>query len=123
MRVRSDVVEWYEPPVEPGDDASEDEVEEEGSKSRRLGVLMLAFQVKCAKWDPPHKRDFAFVRCLKRPKRTASSAFSLLEVEKRARGDDQGVVEKLGTLGYGITARAAGSTRSPQWIRSYTAGR
>ena len=27
--LRSDVVEWYEPPVEPGDDASEDEVEED----------------------------------------------------------------------------------------------
>ena len=96
--LRSDVVEWYEPPVEPGDDASEDEVEEEGSKSRRLGVLMLAFQVKCAKWDPPHKRDFAFVRCLKRPKRSTSSAFSLLEVEKRVRGEDSDVTEKLGKL-------------------------
>ena len=44
------------------------------------------------------QRDFAFVRCLKRPKRSASSAFSLLEVEKRVRGEDSDVTEKLGKL-------------------------
>ena len=64
----------------------------------KRNFLQLAFQVKCAKWDPPHKRDFAFVRCLKRPKRSADSAFSLLEVEKCSRGDDADVTEKLGKL-------------------------
>ena len=95
------MVEWYEPPVEPADDASETEVEEEGSKSRRLGVLMLAFQVKCAAWGPPHKRDFGFVRCLRRPDRTQAAGFPLLDVEKRVTDDNQGAGERGGTLGVG----------------------
>ena len=95
---RSDVVEWYEPPVEPADDASETEVEEEGSKSRRLGVLMLAFQVKCAARGKPHKRDFGFVRCLRRPARTQAAGYPLLDVEKYVRGDEEGARGKLGAL-------------------------
>ena len=95
------MVEWYEPPVEPADDASETEVEEEGSKSRRLGALMLAFQVKCAAWGPPHKRDFGFVRCLRRPARTQAAGFPLLDVEKRVTDDNQGAGERGGTLGVG----------------------
>ena len=98
---RGDVVEWHEPPAEPADDASENGVEEEGSKSRRLGALMLAFQVKCATWGKPHKRDLGFVRCLRRPDRTQAAGFPLLDVEKRVTDDNQGAGERGGTLGVG----------------------